>query len=276
MKELDPSASQLAAFGARIRGSRTARGWKQRDLASQMGFSPTQISHVETGRKMASWRFARSADAAFGFEGTDESFERELGKMKHGVLFEGFPQYVAYEARAIEIRIFNAGLIPGLLQTPAYVAAVEAGVVKRGASTPDQAEERINLLAERQAALVRPTPPTVIAVLDESCLRRPVGGPEVMDRQFAHLIAFAEQPNTILQVAPYALGEHCPFNRMTILLTLPDHSVVSYVESQIQGHLSREIASVRPLMRAYHQLQGASLSQADSVDMIEQMRKGTQ
>ncbi|OKK21513.1 DNA-binding protein [Streptomyces sp. CB02488] len=79
----------------------------------------------------------------------------------------------------------------------------------------------------------------------------------------------------MVQVAPFRMGELRTFNRPVNLLTLSDRSVISYVESQTQGHLDRDPASVVPLLTAYHQLQAESLSQAASVAMFRQLRKGT-
>lgn len=115
----------------------------------------------------------------------------------------------------------------------------------------------------------------LIAVLDESCIRRPIGSPAVMDAQLQHLVDFAAQSHTMLQIVPFSVGEQRPFDRLVNLLTLQDRSVVSYVESETQGHLDRELSSVIPMVRAYHQLQAVSLSQTDTVDMIHQHRKGT-
>lgn len=273
-KELNPNASPQAAFGWRIRISREARGWRQEDLAVRMKFSAPQISTVETGRKMATLRFARRADVAFGFAGTPESFERQYHEMKHGVLMEGFEDYLKQEARAAEVRLFEVGLIPGVLQTEEYARVLAESAVQRGEVTPEKAAERVEFLIKRQAALVRTMPPMLIAVLDESCIRRPVGESGVMDRQLAHLVEFAQRPNTVLHMAPYAIGERRPFDRSVNLLTMSDRSVLSCVESQTQGHLDREITTVVPLVRAYHQLQAEALSQADSVDTIDQVRKG--
>ncbi|MFJ6566039.1 Scr1 family TA system antitoxin-like transcriptional regulator [Streptomyces sp. NPDC091292] len=273
-KELNPDSSPEAAFGARIRSSREARGWKQEDLAEAMGYSSTHISAVETGRKVPTLRFSRRADVAFGTGGTADTFERQWREIRTGSLLEGFSEYVGHEGRAAEIRLFEVGVIPGPLQTREYAAAIEAGHVQRGSITAEQATERVDFLIERQAALVRTHPPMVIAVLDESCIRREIGGPEVMDRQLRHLLEFAEQPNTSLQIAPFTMGERRPFNRLVHLLTLTDRSVMAYVESQTQGYLDRESTAVLPLVRAYHQLQTEALSQAESVAMIEQVRKG--
>jgi transcriptional regulator with XRE-family HTH domain len=275
-KELDPERSPEAAFGARIRSSREERGWKQEDLAKQMEYSSTHISAVETGRKMPTLRFSRSLDLAFGTGDTADTFERQWREIRHGALLEGFPQYVGHEGRAVEIRLFEIGIVPGLLQTPEYARALAYNDVRRGAISPEQANERVSFLAERQAALVRSRPPMIFVTMDESCIVRPVGGAAVMDAQLARLVEFAEQPNTLLQVAPFEIGERRTFQLPVNLLTMSDRSVMCYAESQAQGHLDRESTSVMPMLTAYHQLQAEALSQADSVAMIQKLRKGTQ
>ncbi|WP_329196935.1 helix-turn-helix domain-containing protein [Streptomyces sp. NBC_01435] len=274
-KELDPESSPEAAFGARIRRLREERGWKQEELADRMGYSGTHISAVETGRKMPTLRFSRNADQVFGTGETADTFERQYREIRHGSLLEGFPQYVGHEGRAVEIRLYEIGIIPGLLQTPEYARVLADSALRRGTIVPEQAAERVSFLAERQAALVRPRPPTMLVVMDESCIRRRVGGDEVMDAQLDRLLEFAELPNTVLQIAPYDMGEHRPFNLPLYMLTLSDLSVIAYAESQMRGHLERDTTLVLPLLAAYHQLQAESLSQAASVAMIREARKGT-
>ncbi|NEY35230.1 helix-turn-helix domain-containing protein [Streptomyces sp. PRKS01-65] len=271
-RELDPDSSPQAAFGARLRSSREERGWTQEDLAAEMEYSSTHISSVETGRKMPTLRFSRSADRAFG---AGDMFERMWREIRHGALLEGFPEYVGYEGRAVEIRLYEIGIVPGLLQTPEYARVLADSAVRRGAITPEQAAERVSFLAERQAALERARPPMMFVVMDESCIRRIIGGYEVMEAQLQRLNEFAERPNTVLQIAPFDIGERRPFDLPVNLLTLPDRSLVAYAESQARGHLDRETTSVLPLLTAYHQLQAEALSQAASVAMMSQLRKGT-
>ncbi|MES4901637.1 MULTISPECIES: helix-turn-helix transcriptional regulator [unclassified Streptomyces] len=272
--ELNPDASPAAAYGARLRSLREARGWTQEILAERTEYSSVHISAVENGRKPPTLRFSRSVDVAFGIAGTPESFEREYREIKHGGLLEGFPEYVGFEGRAVEIRLFQIGLIPGLLQTPEYARAVADGDVQRGAIPPEQAEERVSFLVERQAALVRPRPPMVLVVMDESCLRHEVGHAGVMEGQLRRLVEVASLPNWVLQVSPFAIGARRSFNLPVNLLTLADRSVMAYTESQARGHLERETTAVVPMLTAYHQLQAEALSQAESVAMIEQVRKG--
>lgn len=274
-KDLNPDASPQAAYGARLRSLREARGWTQDDLAERTDYSSVHISAVETGRKPPTLRFSRSADRALGTEGTAEAFELQYREIKHGGLLEGFPQYVEQEGRAVEIRLYQIGIVPGLLQTAEYTRVLAYSAVRRGAITPEQADERVSFIARRQAALVRSRPPAMLVVMDESCIRRPIGGPEVMDAQLDRLVEFAALPNTVLQIAPYAMGERRPFNLPVNLLTLADLSVTAYAESQMRGHFDRDTATVLPLLAAYHQLQAEALSQTASVDLINEARKGT-
>jgi len=271
-KDLDPQASPGAAFGERLRTLRDARGWTQDELGVRTGYSGTHISAVETGRRSPTPRFSTSCDKALG---TGDQLERQGRAVRSDSLLEGFPEFVAHEAKAAEIRLYEVGVIPGLLQTAQYAAALTAGAVKRGAITPEQAEERLALITARQASLHRTPPPLVFAVIDESCLRRPIGDSSIMDAQFARLSEFAELPNTVVQVAPFDIGTRRPFDLPVTVLTLPDRSLMSYAESAQQGHLERESAFVLPMLTAYHQLQAEALSQAASVAMISTLRKGT-
>ncbi|MFI1179091.1 helix-turn-helix domain-containing protein [Streptomyces sp. NPDC020799] len=270
-KGLDPEGSPAARFGQRLRVLRDERGWTQDELGERMGFSGTHISAVETGRRPPTPRFSKSADRALG---TGDRLERQSRAVRHTALIEGFPEYVAHEARAAEIRLYEVGVIPGLLQTPEYAATLEADAVRREAITPEQADERVDLVVSRQAALVRSSSPLIFAVLDEGCIRRPMGSLAVMDAQFERLLEFAEMPNTVLQVAPFSMGARRPFSLPVTVLTMPDRSLMSYAESTHRGHLEKERVFVLSVLAAYHQLQADALSQAESVALIKQVRKG--
>ncbi|MFJ1649705.1 Scr1 family TA system antitoxin-like transcriptional regulator [Streptomyces sp. NPDC088258] len=272
-KELNPESSPRAAYGARVRRLREERGWSQEDLAARVEYSSQHISATETARKPPTLSLSRKLDLAFGTADTVDSFEREWREIRNGSLLEGFPEYVAYEGRAVEIRLYNIGIIPGLLQTPEYAKVLADSAVRRGAITPEQAEERVSFLAERQSALERPRPPMMLVVLDESCIRRSIGDPVAMEAQLARLVEFAGQPNTMLQVVPFDMS-HRPFHLPITVLTQSDRSLMSYAESAQRGHLERESTAVVPILTAYHQLQAESPSQAASVAMINQLRKG--
>ncbi|MEV5674379.1 MULTISPECIES: helix-turn-helix domain-containing protein [unclassified Streptomyces] len=270
-KELDPEQSPSAAFGACLRSLRDERGWTQDELGERMGCSGAHISAVETGRRTPTQQFAVSADRALG---TGDRLERQSRAVRHRALLEGFPEYLTHEGRAVEIRLYEVGVIPGLLQTQAYASALGDSAVKRGVASREQADERIALVTQRQVSLARTPAPLVFVVLDESCLLRPIGGSALMDAQFTRLVEFAEQPNTVLQVAPFAIGVRRPMTLPVTVLTMPDRSLMSYAESANRGHLERDSTSVLPLLTDYHQLQAEALPRAASMAMISRLRKG--
>ncbi|EMF01261.1 helix-turn-helix domain-containing protein [Streptomyces mobaraensis NBRC 13819 = DSM 40847] len=122
------------------------------------------------------------------------------------VLPEWFSAFVSLEGEANLIRAYEPHYVPGLLQTEAYARAVlRAGQPH----APDAEIERaVTVRRERQNLLVREKAPLLWVVMDETVLRRPIGGPEVMRAQVDRLIEATALPNVRLQVIPYAAGPH--------------------------------------------------------------------
>ncbi|SDT11539.1 DNA-binding transcriptional regulator, XRE-family HTH domain [Streptomyces sp. TLI_053] len=272
LNELDPESSPAAGFGVFLRTLREQHGWTQEHLARLIGCTASHVSALENGRRRATQRISTALDKAFG-TAEDGVFRQRASEVKYSALLAGFSQYVEHEPKAVELRLFTLGIVPGLLQTTEYAAAIAAGAVERGSITPDQADERVRVLISRQVNVQRTPPPLVHAVLDESCVRRPVGGNAVMAAQLDRLVEFANEPNNMLQLAPYRLGERRAFDLPVYILTMRDRSLMSYAESAQQGHLERETDAVLPMLTAYYQLQGQALSQADSVEMIRELRR---
>ncbi|MGK4582340.1 helix-turn-helix domain-containing protein [Kitasatospora sp. HPMI-4] len=269
-KNLDPTSSPAAAYAVQLRRSRKAKGYSQTELAKEVRFSGTYLSYLERAERAPTLHFSQAADVALETGGT---LELMWWHLKHTALLEGFPEYVAQEQKATEIRIFGLGIIPGLLQTSGYAAALAAAAVQRGSITQTQAEERIEFHVTRQRVLERTPAPLVHAVLDESCLRRPIGGPQVMADQLQFLTALAGRSSVIIQAAPFALAELAPFTLGVMLLTLPDRTVLGYSEAQQRGFLERTAETVRAWERDYHRLQVEALPQASSLAMIRAARE---
>ncbi|MFE6055484.1 Scr1 family TA system antitoxin-like transcriptional regulator [Kitasatospora sp. NPDC056446] len=270
-KELDPDSSPAAKFGAQVRELREARGWTQEHLASLTGYSAVHVSAIETGRKPPTERFARRVDVAFE---TPEQFEREWRDAGRRVLFEGFTDYLRSEADAVALRLFEINIIPSLFQTPAYARAYQEARVRRGRATQQQAEERLALLLHRQQRLDRQPPPRVHAVIDEGCLHRTIGGPDVMVEQLLHLEELTEHPQFVIQVSPFSLGEDRPFAHPITLLTMPNRASIGYGEIQGRGFLQRDPNPLSEWAGEYDQLQVEALSRAASREFIRRVRRG--
>ncbi|WP_282202340.1 helix-turn-helix domain-containing protein [Kitasatospora fiedleri] len=268
--EVDVVTSPALRFGRELARSRAARGWSQVRLAAHMGYTNGYISLIERGKRALTFTFAVKADEVFG---TGSRFQELWRLYSNASLVEGFTEYVEAEARCRMLRTFELGIVPGQLQTPAYASALAMAAVQRGDITEAQAEARVSFLLNRQQIFQRPTAPIVHAVLDEGCIRRVIGGPEVMANQLAHLEAMAASPHIVLQIAPFTLGEWAPFRTSVVLLTLPDRSVLGYAESLARGHVERNRETVASWSKRYDRLLVESLPTAPSLAMIRTARK---
>ena len=109
--------------------------------------------------------------------------------------------------------------IPGLLQTPDYAAAVAR--LADGISEPD-VQQLVALRMRRQQLLHRDNPPHLWVVIDETALRRPIGGRAVMLAQVDHLIRMSRRRNITVQVMPFSAGGHAGAGGQMILLRFPE------------------------------------------------------
>ncbi|MFG2692441.1 helix-turn-helix domain-containing protein [Kitasatospora sp. NPDC048407] len=271
-QEVDAVTSPALRFGRELSRSREAHGWSQVNLARRMGYSNGLISYIERGKKAITFNFAVKADEVFE---SGARFQQLWRQYSNASLLEGFTEFTEEEARCRMLRTFQLFVVPGQIQTLAYAAALATAAVRRGEISQDRADAQVSFLASRQRLLhERPNPPLIHAVMDEGCLRRPVGGREVMAAQLAHLEELAERPNVVLQIAPFDLAEAVPFLRPVVLLTLPDRSVIGYAESQARGHVERNRDIVAAWSRRYDLLQVECLSSVASLAMIRAAREG--
>ncbi|MBV1938494.1 helix-turn-helix transcriptional regulator [Streptomyces sp. BV286] len=122
------------------------------------------------------------------------------------VLPDWFAAYLSLEQAALQIRAYEAQFVHGLLQTEEYARALLSAGNPHASS--EATDRRVALRMRRQELLSRPSPPRVWIVMDETVLRWPVGGPEVMRAQIDHLIAVNSLPQVTLQIMPFGNGPH--------------------------------------------------------------------
>ncbi|MBR7672852.1 helix-turn-helix domain-containing protein [Streptomyces sp. NPDC054796] len=122
------------------------------------------------------------------------------------VVPEWFSAFVSLESESHVIRAYEPHYVPGLLQTEGYARAVlRAGMPQ---APEEEIRRQVALRLERQTVLRREEPPMLWVVMDETVLRRSIGGPEVMREQIDYLIEASEQPHIRLQIMPFSVGPH--------------------------------------------------------------------
>ncbi|WP_028649992.1 helix-turn-helix transcriptional regulator [Nocardiopsis sp. CNT312] len=178
--------------------------------------------------------------------------------------------FVGLEAEATMIQEFNIGLVPGLLQTPDYIAALLESAV---GSTKDQAEQRLKIRLERQRNVLEcPEPPLLFAVVDEAAVRRQIGGADVMREQVRHLLHAGQRPNIEIQVLPFASGAHAAAGLPFTILSFGDgHSAdsVVFLESRSDGFYLESKDEIDRHRLVFSRTQGSALSVQESADFLE-------
>ncbi|MBF6044887.1 helix-turn-helix domain-containing protein [Streptomyces sp. NRRL B-1677] len=201
-------------LGQELRKLRELKGMTAEEVAERLLVSQSKISRLENGRRSISQRDVRDLCGVYGVE--DHRIVDSLMQMAKESRQQGwwhafgdipYSVYIGLETDAASLRVYEASLVPGLLQTPNYASAVTEGSWPE-ATTAD-IERRVQVRMRRQERITDPENPLRLwAVIDESALRRIVGNREIMAEQMRQLVQFSLEPHITVQVLPYDVGAH--------------------------------------------------------------------
>ncbi|MFD4584707.1 DUF5753 domain-containing protein, partial [Streptomyces sp. NPDC058434] len=170
------------------------------------------------------------------------------------------------EQQATMIREFALAFVPGILQTEGYARAV------LGTTFPPRSDEErdrhVVTRLERAKILDDPLTPVVWALLDETVLRRPVGGREVMAEQITHIVRLVESRRVRAHVIPYGLGAHPLMQSMLTLMWFEDQPPAAYTEGISIGRVHDSPTVVQRLQGAYDQALGDALPLQESLALM--------
>ncbi|ELP67501.1 helix-turn-helix domain-containing protein [Streptomyces turgidiscabies] len=204
-------------LGRQLEELRTRAGLSFEDAGVAIGVSHSTIRRMEAA-KVARLRLPDVEKLLQTYGVTDQQeidtflkSVREANKRGwwhnyRDVLPDWFAAYLSLEQAALQIRAYEAQFVPGLFQTADYARALLGAGNPHGSS--EETDRRVALRLRRQELLTRPAPPRVWIVMDETVLRWPVGGPEVMRAQIDHLIEMNALPHVTLQIMPFGNGPH--------------------------------------------------------------------
>jgi hypothetical protein len=182
----------------------------------------------------------------------------------------GSGTYIGLEAEASAIHSYESQFVPGLLQTEDYARAVISGGQVR--PDPEAAERRVAARMARQELFTRPEPPEIWAVLDESVILRPVGGPAVMAAQLRHLIEVSTRPNAVVtvQVLPLAAGAHPGMSGPFVILSFQNSKdpPMVHLETATDGLYLEEPPDIERYTLRFSHLVARALGPNESRAMI--------
>jgi hypothetical protein len=147
---------------------------------------------------------------------------------------------VMHESRASTICAYEPVLVPPLLQTRGYAAAVTGEVQAR---------------VHRQEMLSTGVECTFF--VHEAALRALVGGPEVMAEQARRLAMCGDRPGVSVRLVPFAVGGHPSLRGQFEYLGFTGRDPIVYVDNAVVSVLSERpetIAAYQAVMRDLDEL----------------------
>ncbi|MFC4854793.1 Scr1 family TA system antitoxin-like transcriptional regulator [Actinophytocola glycyrrhizae] len=190
-------------LGRRLREIREEADFTLAEAAKRLDKTRSALQRIETGATRADVHFIRSAmDIYDHYDETLVEEAREAAKppwfRAYGIKDMG---YVDVETYASTVREFSGLMLPGLLHTEEYIRALFAHSRRRRSAEELHNDIEVRLI--RQERLTSEHDLLELSVIvDESALRRDVGGRDVMRQQLQHLIEMAGLPSVCLQVLP--------------------------------------------------------------------------
>lgn len=261
----------------RLRRLRAEADVTQESVAEQLGWSESKVIRIENSNVGISATDLRALLALYGLRE-----EREVNGLVAmakdarsqtwyapyaSVLSSQFRMLLAYESYASSIRQVHPLLIPGLLQIEPYARAQLAPVVG-----DDQLELVVEARMERQRHLMS-DPPDYSVLVDESAIRRPVGGTDVMLTQLRSLLKVMD--SVAVQVIPFSAGMYGGLAEPFLLLQLDDDlgvdtDQVVFLENMRSDYLVLDSGRVAEYSQKWSAMQRLALSESDSADLIQQ------
>ncbi|MBE1585560.1 helix-turn-helix domain-containing protein [Nonomuraea angiospora] len=200
-------------LGGQLRQLREAAHLSGKELAQRLGWQPSKVSRLENARQTATeddvvvWAQAVRASP----DTTDELIRQAIAllerhddwKQRHRSGLAALQEDIRdLEARTKLFRVFEPGIIVGLLQTSEYARHVFRKV-KRLYSAADQIDAAVRVRMQRQEILYDRTR-TFRFVVTEAALRTALAPPEVMRGQLDRLLAVSTLPNVEFGVIPFS------------------------------------------------------------------------
>ncbi|MEV6986649.1 helix-turn-helix transcriptional regulator [Sphaerisporangium sp. NPDC051017] len=251
----------LEFFARELRQAREASGMSQSQLATAIvGYSPSFVAMVETGRRVPKPDFAERCDKTLGTGGILTRLAEDL--VCRGMPPEWLGKWLQIESTATSLLSYQPLLVPGLLQIEPYAREVIA-TSGRSFDVDDQVEARL----ARQRVLAGDSRPMLVVVLDEGVLRRPVGGSQVMREQLRHLLAATQRPDVVIQIVPLGAGAYSGLAGPFVVADVGGREVV-YVDNALSGEVVEHSSDVATMKRLWESLRAEALPMKQSIELM--------
>jgi transcriptional regulator with XRE-family HTH domain len=276
---LNPTVRQRE-LGRRLREQRLEHGLTVEEVAEKLLCSATKISRLETGTRRPSLRDVRDLCGVYN---VDEETTIEFMELARGAREQAWwtryedlklDPYLGLEQVATAITSFTTFYLPALLQTEEYTREVIRKVAPK--MDPDIYRQRVEVRMRRQEVLEGDNRPRYRVLLDESVLRRPVGGPELMVAQIDKILQAERDGKATIQIVPFDSGVPAAQDSNFVLLEFDETTPISptvFVEGLTRNQYLEPKTEVDRYKEAIDYLRYSALNARNSIERITEMRK---
>lgn len=268
-------------LGQMLRKLRTDADVHRRDAAEWLGVTEQNMSRIEGGKSSIKDQTVRSLCQLYDVEANDlevmlrlarESTQRGWWSAYRDTLPDWARQLVGQEADAQHFWNYESEIVPGLLQTADYVAAINR--ILHPDMTGDQIARRQDLLRERQERINDDDPPHLHFYLNEAVIRRVIGDRQVLAGQLDYLTDVSQLDHIELRIIPFAVGGHAGMSSSFVLVQFPDEDgpAFAYVEHDRGATYQESPADIDRYRVVLDLIDKTALDEPGSRELIDQAR----
>jgi transcriptional regulator with XRE-family HTH domain len=244
-------------WGNELACAMEAAGVTGRQLAQELNVVPSTVSQWVNGRRKPHRKDVERIEKRLGTNGYLTRYMLEW--LPREIAHEWLDKWIEIEERATQLLSFQPSLVPGLLQIESYARAVLSS------------EEEVAARLERQQILDDDNPPMLVALLDESVLRRKIGDADVMYAQLMHLAEMAERHNVRLHVLPLSADACAEIRGPFVIASFDGATEVAYLDNAITGEVVEGREELAKIHRIWELLRSDALHKDESVRLIRKV-----
>ncbi|WP_405777220.1 helix-turn-helix domain-containing protein [Streptomyces sp. NBC_01538] len=250
-------------LGKELRKLRDRKGQTLQEVAKALGFSHTKLARVEIGEN----DLPRVCDLEGLIDHLDidlphedretllqlhrESLSKEPWTPYKAFMPSRMPTFRGLEQDARAMRAWQPAFVFGLLQTEAYANALYRIAKPVDETTSEYVEQNVRLRLERKELITRSEEPLELRVImDETAVRRMVGGPEVMRAQYEEIVKLGELENVTVQILAHDVVTYRTESNFILLdfsetldpvveVDMPNTISVTDERREVQRHIRR-------------------------------------
>lgn len=274
---VSPSSSAQAAresVARRLRDIRKSAGLTVTELAERCDWHHAKTSRIENARTAPSATDIRAWCAATGTERLADdliaqslSAEEMYSEWRHRVR-AGLRQLQESTPRLFQdtrlFRIYSCSLVPGLLQTEGYAAAILRTSARFQELPVDDSAEAARARVSR-SQVIHQAGRRAVLLVEESVLHHQMGDADAMAAQLGYLLTAGALPAVSLGIIPGATPDRVQWPRETFHIYDDRLVSVELVTAQVRITQPSEVAQY---VKSFEQLRSMAVYGADARALI--------